>query len=206
VPHSVSQIDIVCETHCVDNHIYTTVLHNDSVEAVGGALWCTTGPNNRRLIKHQSAQPISSRMERITFVSAAPLPITKRFATPHALESARCSSVWGLGLTTSTVSIPARKAPCRLDGVKPIVLAVSVPAMKTHDDSDKFAPLTRVLVQDVMQLPISVERFWSAFDDYYEIQRFVSVHKNTRREPGAPENGVGAQVSFDFGNVRIVET
>jgi hypothetical protein len=27
---------------------------------------------------------------------------------------------------------------------------------------------------------------------------------NTRREPGVPENGVGAQVSFEFGNIRIV--
>jgi hypothetical protein len=143
-------------------------------------------------------------MERITFVSATALSITERYTSCRALHSARHSSVWGRRLTT--FSSPARKSPCRLDGVKPVVRAVTLPEMKTHDNSDRFAPGTLVLVEDVMQLPVSIERFWSAFDDYYEMQSFVSDHKNTRREPGAPENGVGAQVSCDFGDVRIVET
>jgi len=58
---------------------------------------------------------------------------------------------------------------------------------------------------DRMKLPISIDRFWSGFDDFLELQKGLSLHENTRLEPG-PKNGVGAVISFDFLGGRTYET
>lgn len=66
----------------------------------------------------------------------------------------------------------------------------------TLDDIYSFG--THVLLKDVKQIPITVEKFWSGFDDYMELQKNLNHHENTERVPGTPENGVGAQIVFDF--------
>lgn len=55
-----------------------------------------------------------------------------------------------------------------------------------------------VHMKDVKQIPITVEQFWSGFDDYLSIQKVLGLHDNTERVPGTPDNGAGAQIVFDY--------
>jgi arachidonate 5-lipoxygenase len=54
--------------------------------------------------------------------------------------------------------------------------------------------LSRTNVQTV---PLSVDQFWSAFDDYLSLQKVLGGHQDTELEPG-PENDVGAIIRFEF--------
>lgn len=58
----------------------------------------------------------------------------------------------------------------------------------------------RVSRTNVQKIPLSVNQFWSGFDDYLSLQKVLGAHENTELETGdgKPENGVGAIIRFDF--------
>ncbi|MFE1744566.1 lipoxygenase family protein [Coleofasciculus sp. H7-2] len=58
----------------------------------------------------------------------------------------------------------------------------------------------RVSRTNVQKIPISVNQFWSGFDDYLSLQKVLGAHENTKLETdnGKPQNGVGAIIRFDF--------
>lgn len=66
----------------------------------------------------------------------------------------------------------------------------------SSDDMYEFG--VHVHMKDVKQIPITTKQFWSGFDDYLSIQKVLGLHENTQRVPGTPENGVGAQIFFDY--------
>lgn len=57
-------------------------------------------------------------------------------------------------------------------------------------------------------IPITVEEFWTGFDDYLILQKALGGHENTELLTGGgrPHNGVGAEVIFDFGGGQTRET
>ncbi|MBD2354181.1 SRPBCC family protein [Tolypothrix sp. FACHB-123] len=55
----------------------------------------------------------------------------------------------------------------------------------------------RVSRTNVQRVPLSVEQFWSAFDDYLHLQKVFGGHQDTELEPG-PINDVGAIIRFEF--------
>ena len=64
-------------------------------------------------------------------------------------------------------------------------------------NSEKGALLSPSVVQEI---PLSVEEFWSGFDDYLALQKAFSGHDETHLllGGGRPKNGVGAEISFSY--------
>lgn len=66
------------------------------------------------------------------------------------------------------------------------------------ESDDPYAFGAHVRMKDVKEIPISIEKFWSGFDDFLELQKILNHHDNTERVPDTPENDVGAQIVFDY--------
>ncbi len=69
--------------------------------------------------------------------------------------------------------------------------------MSNETDTEAGAFVTQSVTQDI---PISVGRFWSAFDEYLPLQAVLGGHRDVKLVTGAgrPNNGVGAEIEFDF--------
>ncbi|MEP0883267.1 SRPBCC family protein [Trichocoleus sp. ST-U3] len=74
----------------------------------------------------------------------------------------------------------------------------SLSTLNSTDDLEFGKHVSRTNVQ---KIPISVNQFWSGFDDYLSLQKVLGAHENTELETGdgKPENGVGAIIRFEFG-------
>lgn len=62
-------------------------------------------------------------------------------------------------------------------------------------------PGALIALSVTQDIPLSVEQFWSAFDDYLALQRIIGGHDDTvlLTGGGRPHNGVGAEVAFEYG-------
>jgi hypothetical protein len=115
----------------------------------------------------------------------------------------RCSAFWGTSL--KACAAPELPSRARVNAGKHILRAVSMPAT-TKEDPGKYAPGKHVVIEEAMRTPISLKRFWSAFDDFAALQSFVHSDGDPRPEAGRPVNGVGAQFSYNFCGCRMVIT
>ncbi|MBD1902797.1 SRPBCC family protein [Trichocoleus sp. DQ-A3] len=70
--------------------------------------------------------------------------------------------------------------------------------LNSTDDLEFGKHVSRTSVQ---KIPLSVNQFWSGFDDYLSLQKVLGAHENTELETdnGKPQNGVGAIIRFEFG-------
>jgi len=76
------------------------------------------------------------------------------------------------------------------------------PRIQTFDPLDK----DQVTVHRATErLPIEISKVWSIFDDFFEFERSMPSHFNTRRVPNTPENGVGAEIAFDYNEITMIE-
>lgn len=77
--------------------------------------------------------------------------------------------------------------------------------MTANNDIDQLEYGQWISLTNVSVLPLDIDYYWSAYDDYFAYLSALSGRTNFQKETGLgkPNNGPGSIVSFDFEGMKV---